>query len=248
MPERRDPVGLDQRAAGICSDPHRLLGVHPERGQVVVRSWRPGAASATLDGRPMRRVHDAGVFEVLLDAEPKPGYSVSFHWDGGGEHTAVDPWPFWPSLGDLDLHLMGEGRHDRMWTALGAHARNHQGTEGTAFAVWAPSAQAVRVVGDWNGWDGGVHPMRNLGGSGVWEIFVPEAAPGQRYKFEVVGADGVTRLKADPFATASEVPPATASVIFRSAYEWGDRQWMAHRAQSRPWRWSTRSRKPSGSP
>jgi 1,4-alpha-glucan branching enzyme len=235
MPSRRDPTGLDQLAAGTCRDPHRVLGVHAERGQVVVRSWRPGATSATLDGRPMRRVHDAGVFEVRLDAEPKPGYAVTFRWEGGGEHTAVDPWPFWPSLGDLDLHLMGEGRHDRLWTVLGAHARAHQGTEGTAFAVWAPSAKAVRVVGDWNGWDGRVHPLRNLGGSGVWEIFVPEAAPGQRYKFVVVGADGMARLKADPFAIASEPPPATASVIFRSTYEWGDREWMAARAQSRPW-------------
>ena len=94
MPARRDPSDNDQLASGTCRDPHRYLGVHPERGQVVVRTWRPGATAATLDGRPMRRVHDAGVFEVLLDAEPKPGYAVTFRWEGGGEHTAVDPWPF----------------------------------------------------------------------------------------------------------------------------------------------------------
>jgi 1,4-alpha-glucan branching enzyme len=222
-------------ADGTCRDPHRVLGVHTEGGQTVVRTWRPGAATATLDGRPMRRVHDAGVFEVLVDKAPDPGYPVTFGWDGGGEHTVVDPWPFWPTLGDLDVHLLGEGRHDRLWQVLGADPRVHQGSEGTAFGVWAPSARAVRVVGDWNGWDGRVHPMRAIGSSGVWEIFVPEAEPGQRYKFEVVGADGVTRLKADPFARATEVPPANASVIHRSAYAWGDDDWMLARATSRPW-------------
>jgi 1,4-alpha-glucan branching enzyme len=169
---RRDP-GLDAIASGTCRDPHRVLGVHKEGGQIVVRTWRPGAATATLEGRAMRRVHDAGVFEVLLDAAPAPGYAVTFGWDGGGEHAVVDPWPFWPTLGDLDVHLIGEGRHDRLWTVLGAHPRTHQGTEGTAFAVWAPSARAVRVTGDWNGWDSRVHPMRAIGASGVWELFVP---------------------------------------------------------------------------
>jgi len=226
---------LDALAAGTHRDPHRVLGVHRVGGQVVVRTWRPGASSATLEGRPMRRIHDAGVFEVLIDDERPPGYRVTFAWDGGGRHTVVDPWSFWPTLGDLDIHLIGEGRHDRLWTVLGAHPRAHLGTEGTAFAVWAPAAQAVRVVGDWNGWDGRVHPMRTLGASGVWEIFVPEAAPGHRYKFEVVGADGDTRLRADPLAQATELPPATASVIFRSGHEWKDDGWMAQRAESRPW-------------
>ena len=91
-------------AAGTSRDPHRVLGVHRTGHQVVVRTWRPGASTATLAGRPMRRIHDAGVFEVLVDTEPAPGYAVSFGWDGGGEHTVVDPWPFWPTLGELDLH------------------------------------------------------------------------------------------------------------------------------------------------
>jgi 1,4-alpha-glucan branching enzyme len=130
---------------------------------------------------------------------------------------------------------VGEGRHDRLWTVLGAHPRSHQGTPGTAFAVWAPSARAVRVAGDWNGWDGRVHPMRSLGASGVWEIFVPEAPPGHRYKFEVMGVDGATQLRADPLAQATEVPPANASVVFRSTHAWGDDEWMARRAGARPW-------------
>jgi 1,4-alpha-glucan branching enzyme len=228
-------AALDALAHGTHRDPHQILGVHGADGQVVVRTWRPDAVSATLDDRPMRRVHDAGVFEVLVDKAPDPGYRVTFTWDGGGRHTVVDPWSFWPTLGDVDLHLSGEGRHDRLWTVLGAHARVHEGIDGTAFAVWAPGARAVRVVGDWNGWDGRVNPLRTLGASGVWELFVPEAAPGDRYKFEVVGADGQTRLRADPLAEATEVPPANASVIFRSNHEWRDDAWMARRAESRPW-------------
>ena len=222
-------------AAGTSRDPHQVLGVHRRGDQVIVRTWRPGATSATLDGRPMRRVLEAGLFEVLADAAPEPGYAVTFGWEGGGRHTAVDPWPFWPTLGELDLHLVGEGHHDRLWNVLGAHPRSHQGTPGTAFAVWAPSARAVRVVGDWNGWDGRVHPMRSLGAAGVWEIFVPEAQPGHHYKFEVTGVDGVTQLRADPVAQATEVPPANASVVFRSTHAWGDDAWMARRAGARPW-------------
>ncbi|HYZ98724.1 MAG TPA: 1,4-alpha-glucan branching protein GlgB [Acidimicrobiales bacterium] len=220
--------------AGTCPDPHRLLGVHEEAGRTVVRAWRPGASAATLEGRPMRRIHDAGLFEVPVESAPVPGYRVTYSWDGGGAHTVVEPWGLWPTLGELDIHLLGEGRHERLWTVLGAHPRVHEGVDGTAFAVWAPAARAVRVVGDWNGWDGRVHPMRRLGTSGVWEIFVPEAGPGQRYKYEVLGADGRLRLKADPLATATEAPPGTASVIFRSSHAWGDAEWLARRAASRP--------------
>src|SRR5690606_15847061 len=145
-----------------------------------------------------------------------------------------EPWGLWPGLGERGLDLVGEGRHERLWTALGARVMCHQGVEGTAFAVWAPAARSVRVVGDWNGWDGRVHPMRTLGSSGVWELFVPGVGPGQRYKYEIVGADGSLRLKADPLAIATEMPPANASVVHRSTYEWGDGEWMAQRATRRP--------------
>jgi 1,4-alpha-glucan branching enzyme len=228
---------IESLVTGTSRDPHRFLGVHDDDGRMVVRAWRPGASAATLDGLPMRRVHDGGVFEVAVDVAPAPGYQVTYRWGGdeGGEHTVVEPWSLWPTLGEIDIHLVGEGRHDRLWAVLGAHPGVHQGVDGTAFAVWAPSARAVRVVGDWNGWDGRVHPMRLLGVSGVWETFVPEARVGHRYKYEVLGADGSLRLKADPLATASELPPETASVVFRSSFEWGDGEWMARRAAARPW-------------
>jgi 1,4-alpha-glucan branching enzyme len=237
MPSVPRDAEIESLVTGTSRDPHRFLGVHDAGGRVVVRAWRPAASAASLDGLPMPRIHDAGLFEVVVDVAPAPGYRVTYRWDGdeGGEQTVVEPWSLWPTLGELDVYLVGEGRHERLWTVLGAHPGVHQGVVGTAFAVWAPSARSVRVVGDWNGWDGRVHPLRLLGVSGVWEIFLPEATPGHRYKYEILGADGSLRLKADPLATAGEAPPDTASVIFRSSFAWGDGEWMARRAAARPW-------------
>ena len=148
--------------------------------------------------------------------------------------TIDDPYRFWPTLGDLDLHLIGEGRHER---AVGGARRappRHQGVAGTAFAVWAPRRRAVRVVGDFNLWDGRVHPMRSLGSSGVWELFVPGVEPGCQYKFEIVGADGRLRLKADPMARATEVPPGTASASSpTTATSGATTAWIEH-ARPRP--------------
>ena len=128
-------------------------------------------------------------------------------------------------LGELDLHLAGEGRHERIYEQLGAHVVEG----GVSFAVWAPNAQKVSVVGDWNRWDGNVDPLEPTASSGIWHGVVPGAAEGAKYKYEVVGRDGRLRLKADPFAFAAEVPPKTASVVFRSSYEWQDDDWLAAR-------------------
>ena len=141
----------------------------------------------------------------------------------------ADPAEFPPTLGELDLYLLGEGRHRDMWRVLGAHVREHQGVHGVSFAVWAPNARAVRVVGDFNGWDGRVHPMRSLGSSGVWELFVPGVEPGARYKYELETANGHLTLKADPVAFAAEEPPGTASVVCQSSYRWADEAWLARR-------------------
>jgi len=141
--------------------------------------------------------------------------------------------PAW--LGDIDLYLLGEGKHRRLFEKLGAHRMTHGGTDGVSFAVWAPAASSVSVVGDFNSWDGRVNPMRVLGSSGVWQTFIPGIADGQNYKFEVVNAEGHLTLKTDPFAFATEVPPDTASKIYTSSYEFGDGDWMTQRAAAHPY-------------
>ncbi|MFC4105892.1 1,4-alpha-glucan branching protein GlgB [Micromonospora zhanjiangensis] len=224
---------MDQLIAGAEHDPHALLGAHPRDGSTVIRTLRRGAREVAVlvgtDRHPMRRVHDEGVFEATV-----PGEVPDYRLDVDGTPTD-DPYHYPPTLGEVDLHLIGEGRHERLWTVLGARPRDDLGDGGVSFAVWAPAARGVRVVGDFTGW--GPHdgwPMRSLGASGVWEIFVPGAAPGQRYKYRVLGADGQWREKADPLAAHTEVPPATASVVHRSDYQWSDADWLARRAQRRP--------------
>src|SRR5439155_1540026 len=130
---------------------------------------------------------------------------------------------------EMDLHLAGEGRHEDLYCRLGAHVREIEGVTGTAFAVWAPAARSVSVIGDFNAWDGRLHPMRSLGSSGIWELFLPGVGEGGVYKFEIHTQDGNLRLKADPVAFETEAPPATSSVVNRSAYEWHDEPWVNRR-------------------
>jgi len=207
--------------------------MHPSAGGAVIRAWRPGATKMWLieEGgaqTPMEMLHDAGVFEAVLEDEIG-AYRLQSEV---GDETFVydDPYRFPPTVGDLDLHLMGEGRHERLWTEMGAQVRKHEGVDGVSFVVWAPNARSVRIVGDFNRWDGRVHPMSSMGPSGLWEIFIPEAGPGARYKFEILNSHGHLTLKADPYAFATEVPPKTASVVTVSEYEWGDAEWMEARA------------------
>ncbi|GIJ27847.1 1,4-alpha-glucan branching enzyme GlgB [Micromonospora qiuiae] len=220
---------MEQLISGETHDPHAVLGAHPAGGRTVIRTLRRGASDVNVlvgDKRhPMTRVHETGVFEASV-----PGEVLDYRLDVDGVRHD-DPYRFPPTLGELDLHLIGEGRHERLWEALGARVLDG----GVAFAVWAPNARGVRVVGDFTGWapDDG-WPMRSLGSTGVWEIFVPEASVGARYKFRILGADGHWRDKADPLAGYAEVPPATASVVHRSTYEWGDADWLARRAKRQP--------------
>ncbi len=236
MPMREE---IERLVRGEHHEPHRLLGAHPEAGGVRVRAWRPGAhkVSVVSDGERavMERVHPAGLFEGTLPVAdgievggPIPEYQLEVT-DGDRVVTVEDPYRFPPTLGEIDQHLIGEGRHHRLWERLGARPMTLEGVAGTAFAVWAPNARSVRVVGDFNAWDGRSYPMRVLGASGVWELFVPAAGPGTRYKYELLGADGGLVLKADPLAFATERPPATASVVTVSHYQWGDEEWMAAR-------------------
>jgi 1,4-alpha-glucan branching enzyme len=241
-----DPLAADVAAlaAGELGDPHRLLGPHSTAKGTAVRAWRPDAEAVTLtldDGRrlPMDQLHFAGAFAARVEGTAVtdlPSYRFEVAYPGGSTFVLDDPYRFWPTLGDLDLHLFGEGRHHALWRHLGAHPREHQGVHGTAFAVWAPAAHSVRVVGDFNSWDGRLHPMRALGSSGVWELFLPGIGPGACYKFEVLDANGAIQLKTDPFAFATEAPPATASVVNASSYEWHDAQWLKQRAATDPLR------------
>lgn len=144
-----------------------------------------------------------------------------------------DPYAFLPTLSDLDTYLFNEGTHCRIYEKLGAHFRTIDGVSGVAFAVWAPSAQRVSIVGDFNRWDGRYHPMRFLGSSGVWEIFIPGLEEGAHYKYELLGADGHLKLKTDPYATFYESPPHNASVLcnVNKGYDWNDAAWIAKRAK-----------------
>jgi len=232
---------VDLLVEGRLADPHHLLGAHPRDGGVVVRAWRPEAA--TVVARPenaepveLELRHPAGLFEGFVpDADAPLSYELEVSYPDGNTYTLRDPYAFAPTLGELDLHLAGEGRHERIYERLGAHPREVDGVAGTAFAVWAPNARTASVVGDFNGWDGRLNPMRSLGSSGIWELFVPEVDDGQRYKFELKGPGGeLLPLKADPYALAAEVPPQTASRVYVSRHEWSDEEWLEQRRATDP--------------
>ena len=223
---------VDQLVRGEHHQPHALLGAHLSDGHVTIRAFRPDASEVVAlvgDERVrLEEVHPAGLFEGTMTGDRVPDYRLEVSYQAGA-YTIDDPYRFLPTVGELDQHLYGEGRHERLWRVLGAHERTVDGVAGTAFAVWAPNARAVRVVGDFNRWDGRLHPMRALGSSGIWELFVPGVGAGTRYKYELVTAEGALILKADPLAFATETPPATASVVFTSTYDWDDQAWLAAR-------------------
>ncbi|GAA1684160.1 1,4-alpha-glucan branching protein GlgB [Microcella alkalica] len=237
------PLHPDHRRAlveGRHPRPHDALGQHFGDEGWVVRIVRPLAATVTVvraDGSEHALEHDAdGLWHGLLPGGPADGqaYTVRTTYDGGPDWNADDPYRFVPSVGEVDLHLWGEGRHEQLWHVLGAHRRAHESVDGTAFAVWAPHAKAARVIGDFNGWNGELHAMRRLDDNGVWELFVPGLGAGSAYKFELLTAEGAWVTRADPMARFTETPPATASVVGESHYEWGDGDWMARRAASDP--------------
>ena len=240
---------------GTHRDPHAVLGPHRRPGSpgtVVVRALVPGAdavdvvvlAGPTAGRYPLGTVADGGVFAGAVPG-PLPTYRLAIRHtdrDGegeSGEEIRDDPYRFSPVLGPVDLHLIGEGRHERLWEALGAHWRTWPTpsgpVSGTAFAVWAPNARGVRLQLDTGSGidDGAARPMRSLG-SGVWEIFVPDVGPGTRYRFRILSPEGTWLEKADPMAQAADLPPAPLSVVTTSTHEWGDAAWMSARAGSSP--------------
>ncbi|MFF8877148.1 1,4-alpha-glucan branching enzyme [Streptomyces flaveolus] len=227
-----DAGDRERLLAGTHHDPHSVLGAHPVPGGIAVRVFRPYALAVTVLAGELRAEldHDGdGFFSGLLPLDEVPAYRLLVAYEGTVQETE-DPYRFLPTLGDLDLHLIGEGRHEQLWQALGAHPTTHQGVTGTRFAVWAPNARGVRVAGGFNFWDGTGHPMRSLGGTGVWEVFLPGIDAGELYKFEITRPDGSRTFRADPLARRTEVPPATSSVVYASDYTWGDDEWLAGRA------------------
>jgi len=233
------------------ADPFGVLGPHPvnsPQGRLwSIRAFQPRAVEAEiiLQGHPnpipMRRLRDTGFFEATLpapsDVAPAPSsYRLRFHNEYGDVWEAHDTYAFPYILTEFDLYLMGEGRHYDTYEKLGAHVKTLEGVTGVHFAVWAPNARRVSVVGDFNGWDGRVNPMRSRGNSGIWELFIPEHDEGVVYKYEIVGPQNtVLPLKADPYGFRSELRPNTGSVVARlDKHSWNDAEWLEQRS-TRNW-------------
>src|SRR6201988_3885889 len=241
-PNRSD---FDRLLAGEHHDPHSVLGAHEYGDHTVIRVYRPHAVEvAALSGpapHPLPQL-EGGLFPVALPFVNLVDYRLEVSYPGADGtldvHRVADGYRFLPTLGEVDLHLFNEGRHERLWEILGAHPRTFTTPDGQvdggSFAVWAPNAKGVNLIGEFNGWDGNEAQLRVLGSSGVWELFWPGFSVGGLYKLRVHGADGVVTDRADPFAFATEVPPQTASKVTTSSYVWHDAEWMTRGAGKNP--------------
>lgn len=229
-------------AAGSHHDPHSLLGVHPFETGWIIRSLKPLAKSVRAefsDGELQLEHLEHGIWQGFVESKDAPDYRIiaSYHADGQDTDWRVDdPYRHLPTIGELDLHLITEGRHENLWGVLGSNQHSVSGSlgtsSGTRFAVWAPNAQAVRVVGDFNHWNGTAHSMRVMGSAGVWELFIPGISSGTKYKYEILTKAGHWITKIDPLAQHTETPPATASVVYQSTYSWSDEKWIERRKDS----------------
>ncbi|WP_137983731.1 1,4-alpha-glucan branching protein GlgB [Pseudomonas viridiflava] len=229
-------VDLDALIRAEHRDPFSILGPHGDGGSgQYVRAYLPAALSVRLlardDGRELGEMEMSEVpgFFVGHLEHPQP-YLLKINW-AGGEQITEDPYSFGPLLGEMDLYLFAEGNHRDLSSCLGAQVTRVDGVDGVRFAVWAPNARRVSVVGSFNSWDGRRHPMRMRHPTGVWEIFVPRLQPGEVYKYEILGAHGILPLKSDPMALAATLPPDTASKISAPLqFEWSDHEWLQSRA------------------
>ncbi len=240
------PAG-DSSSRGGCltsaieSDPFAILGPHLESGRLIIRTIQPLADRVSVqitggDRVEMTRRHLPGIFEASLPGRDRiPDYRLHVTTPDGHTSIVDDPYRFGRVISDYDLYLFGEGNHTRIYDRLGAHVMKVGDSAGVHFGIWAPNATRVSVVGDFNAWDGRTHVMRRLGASGVWEIFVPAAAAGHRYKFELRAPHGELLLKADPYGLAFEVPPLSASIVSVTDYEWNDAGWMGARVAMGSW-------------
>ena len=240
---------LNALLRGQEADPFKWLGPHLDRDRqrLVVRLFRPGAASVELLLRhpreltlPMTRQHELGLFDVEIPGVDSLDGGIDYRFrvrsESGVDAVVDDPYRFGRVISDYDLHLFGEGTLREVYDRLGAHPMTLGGVDGVHFGIWAPNAQRVSIIGDFNEWDGRAHPMRRLVPSGVWELFVPDLAEGERYKFEVRTTAGHLLHKIDPYGRFFEVPPRSAAIVCRtSGYAWGDDAWMKARAAGSAW-------------
>ncbi len=227
-----DPSEVLALAESRHHDPHHILGLHDRGKGQVIRLWRPGGEQIYLEvlGQVVeaKRIHERGLFEVTLPQKITLTDYKIYHQNGLLEY---DPYAFLPTVGEIDTFLFNKGCHYELYGMLGANLKTFMGVVGTQFAVWAPNAKGVSLVGDFNHWDGRASPMRSMGLSGVWELFVPGIVQGEKYKFEIHTQEGYVRVKSDPFAFFSEFRPLTASIVFNvNTYGWNDGKWMASRA------------------
>lgn len=242
MPRKpsKDPVltALDRIAAGTCSDPHSVLGMHddPQNGGITVRVFDPAADQIFfLSGEKrleMERARKKGFFTLSFPHRKKHfAYTLERHY-GNSTFTAEDPYHFLPEIGEMDLYLFNNGSHRNVYDVMGAHVRSPGGVRGVAFTVWAPNAVRVSVVGEFNCWDGRRHPMRRMGNSGVWELFIPGICAGDLYKFEIRAKNGDVFMKMDPYARRTELRPGNASIVpDDTPFAWSDAGWMSERAK-----------------
>ena len=259
LPINVDHAILDAVSNAQYFNPHAILGEHinmeSDNPEVTIRVLRPMAKSVviiTQDGEYPTRHEFNGIFTVVVPALQTsmrysvPDYRIRTEYADGTIHVEDDPYRYLPTIGDIDIYLFGEGRHERLWEILGAHVRSYddpmgsasgtagQQVTGVSFAVWAPNAHAVRVVGNFNSWDGRSYAMRELGSSGIWELFIPGLQAGETYKYQILNANYEWVMKADPMERGHEIPPATASVVSDSRHTWHDADWMSARAQRDP--------------
>ena len=240
-----DPADLHRLIQGVHHDPHAVLGAHEYGDHTVIRSLRPNATDvvALIGGSryPLQHI-DSGLFAVAVPFTDLADYRLEIRYPSGAGgtdlHTVADGYRFLPTLGEVDLHLLAEGRHERLWEVLGAHPRSFTTSdgvvEGVSFAVWAPNATGVSLIGDFNHWDGNEAPMRAMGSTGIWELFWPGFSRDGLYKFRIHDATGAISDRADPMAFATELPPQTASRVFHSDYRWNDDEWMTRRSAKNP--------------
>jgi 1,4-alpha-glucan branching enzyme len=233
------PEEADRIVNATLADPFLFLGMHKlNDNQVVVRVYNPEAKSVMFYSdkvnKELTKVDERGLFEEVMDSNEVFKYEIEYEYFVGGKYRTKDPYSFLPVLTEYDLYLFNEGNHHKIYEKLGAHVMTHEGVEGTNFAVWAPEAERVSVVGSFNNWDGRTHAMRLLGSTGVWEIFIPGLAEGDLYRFEVKTKSGNRILKSDPYAFFTEKRPANSSIIYdiEGKHEWQDSEWMTNRAKT----------------